>query len=105
MDTSIALLVFALVLLILRFIVGGNYDRRKIREDVERSGGQVVDVSWTPGFGGGHTRLYTVIYRTRDGKTMTTTCRTGPWMGVYWSGDSEMAGFRRSSAQSESLRK
>ena len=63
-------------------------DKNRIKNEVESKGGRVVSISWNP-FARGwffekNERHYTVIYADRSGATVTTTCKTSLFTGVYW---------------------
>jgi hypothetical protein len=80
----LALIICAIVLIP---YVLGKYDRERIREQVESTGGTVIDIdhAW---FGGGRNlRQYRVTYKTRDGKRHTEKCVTSMMRGVHWLSD------------------
>jgi hypothetical protein len=68
------------------------WDKSRIRSTIEAAGGTVYEIKWRPfargWFGEKGERHYEVRYRTVDGRTLTTTCKTSLFTGVYWSGDS-----------------
>ena len=63
-------------------------DRSRIAEYVAEHGGSVVEISWNPlgkgWFGSRKERIYEVIYCNRNGRTVTATCKTSMFSGVYW---------------------
>jgi hypothetical protein len=91
----------------------GRLDRQRIAEHIEKSGGEVSDITWNPfgkgWFGTKNERIYEVTYRTRSGRKVEATCKTSMFSGVYWTseappGDSEeAAGFEGESAQPEAI--
>lgn len=78
-------------------------DRNRIREHIEQSGGRVVNITWNPfgkgWFGSNTERLYEVTYRTRRGRTITATCKTSLWSGVYWTSDAPPAEFSKPASE------
>src|SRR5262249_42306055 len=72
-------------------VAKGHLDHKRIREYVEAGGSEVLDIVWTRfgkgWFGSGNQRIYDVTYRTRDGQTLTATCKTAMFAGVYWTGN------------------
>ena len=79
-----------LALLAFRVLVD-RLDRSRIRSHVCASGGQVLDITWSPfgrgWFGEKSDRVYEVTYRTKTGKTITASCKTSMFTGVYWASD------------------
>lgn len=69
----------------------GHLDRKRIREYVEGGGSEVLDIVWKRfgkgWFGSGNQRIYEVTYRSHDGQTLTLTCKTAMFAGVYWTGN------------------
>ena len=81
-------------------LVLDRLDRGRIREELEKGGRSVLDITWNP-FGRGwlgerSDRLYEVTYRTQGGKTVTATCKTTMYTGVYWASSTPPSGFSRS---------
>ena len=79
--------VLAIALAIALRLAVDRLDRNRIRADVERTGGQVLDISWNPfgpGWFGSRERIYDVSYRTLQGATVNATCKTSMFSGVYW---------------------
>ena len=63
-------------------------DKNRIKDDVEAKGGRIISISWNP-FGRGwffekNERHYTVIYADRLGATVSATCKTSLFTGIYW---------------------
>ncbi|MBI5820615.1 MAG: zinc ribbon domain-containing protein [Verrucomicrobia bacterium] len=71
-------------------LIKDRLDRSRIADYVEQGGGSVVRIAWNPlgrgWFGERGDRIYEVTYRTRKGKTVTATCKTSMFSGVYWTG-------------------
>ncbi len=71
-------------------LINDRLDRSRIADYVEQGGGSVVRIAWNPlgrgWFGESGDRIYEVTYRTRKGKTVTSTCKTGMFSGDYWTG-------------------
>ncbi len=86
LPTPIVLLVMAAAIG-MRF-AAVRWDRQRIREHVEGSGGKVLDIAsnslW--GWRGTRDRTYQVTYRTNHGRVITATCGTSMSSGVYWRG-------------------
>ena len=64
------------------------FDKSRIKDEVETRLGRVVSITWNP-FGRGwffekNERHYDVTYVDRSGHTITTTCKTSLFTGVYW---------------------
>lgn len=82
---------FLIGLVIVMRVIAGSLDRDRIREEVGKIGGRVVDITWNPfgrgWFGEKGERLYDVTYQTPRGRTVTTSCKTSMWTGVYWTAD------------------
>ena len=63
-------------------------DKNRIKDEVETKLGRVVSISWNP-FGRGWffekgERHYDVTYVDRSGETVSTSCKTSFFTGVYW---------------------
>jgi hypothetical protein len=63
-------------------------DQNRIKDEVESKGGRVISISWNP-FARGwffekNERHYDVTYVDRSGTTLSTTCKTSLFTGVYW---------------------
>jgi hypothetical protein len=63
-------------------------DKNRIKDEVEGTLGRVVSISWNP-FGRGWffekgERHYDVTYVDRSGATVSTSCKTSLFTGVYW---------------------
>jgi hypothetical protein len=69
-------------------ITKGEWDRGRIRKEIESKGGRVVSIEMPPLFsgraGGRGDRTYEVRYTTRRGRTVFATCKTSMLSGVYW---------------------
>src|SRR5262249_17087918 len=91
MDAAIGILIAVLIAvagIVFRAYLG-KLDRERIREHVERPGGKVLNIEslWTLGGGWRTTpnaRLYDVRYTTHRGRTITATCATNMFSGVWW---------------------
>ena len=73
-------------------------DKNRIRGEVEAKGGRVVSISWNP-LGRGwfferSERHYAVTYADRSGATVSTTCKTSLFTGVYWADPPEPVELR-----------
>jgi len=84
-------------LLVCARIFAGCLDRSRICDEIATSGGEVLDITWSPfgrgWFGDQSNRIYEVTYRTETGRTLTATCKTSLFTGVFWSGDSPPSDF------------
>ena len=74
------------------------FDKARIKDEVEAKGGRMVSINWNP-FGRGwfferNERHYNVTYRDRSGATISTTCKTSLFTGVYWADGPTAAGWR-----------
>jgi hypothetical protein len=63
-------------------------DKNRIKDEVERRLGRIVSISWNP-FARGwffekNERHYDVTYVDHSGVTISTTCKTSLFTGVYW---------------------
>lgn len=80
---------FILIALALSFRVAMHFvDKDRIQREIEGRSGRVVSISWNP-FGRGWffekgERHYEVIYIDRSGATLSTSCKTSLFTGVYW---------------------
>jgi hypothetical protein len=68
----------------------GRFDRKRIRENVEQSGGKVLAMKrrfvwWR--LGARYARTYDVTYTTRDNKRIAAACLTSMTIGVSWLDD------------------
>jgi hypothetical protein len=91
-----SLYVFGFICLAMALAVGlrilaDRLDRSRIRKEIAASGGEVLDIRWSPfgrgWFGERSNRIYEVTYRTTNGKTLTATCKTSLFTGIFWLGD------------------
>jgi hypothetical protein len=93
MEMEHSEVIFYVVLIVLAGIIrwiANGLDRERIREHVERSGGKVIAIEWSPfgkGWFGSHERIYEVRYTTRSGKLVEAACKTSMFSGVYWTSD------------------
>lgn len=79
-------------------LISGHFDRARIREHVESSGGgKVIEITWNPfgkgWFGSRDERIYDVRYRSKQGKIIEATCKTSLLSGVYWTSHSAPSDF------------
>ena len=63
-------------------------DKSRIKSEIESKGGRVISIRWNP-FARGwffekNERHYEVAYTDRSGATVSTTCKTSLFTGVYW---------------------
>src|SRR5438093_12230556 len=63
-------------------------DKNRIKDEIESKGGRVVSIAWNP-FARGwffekNERHYEVTYVDRSGQTVSTTCNTSLFTGIYW---------------------
>ena len=63
-------------------------DKSRIKDEVESRGGRIISIRWNP-FGRGwflekNERHYSVVYIDRTGATVSATCKTSFFTGVYW---------------------
>ncbi len=69
-------------------LIKDRLDRTRITDYVKESDGTIIRISWSPlgrgWFGEKSDRIYEVTYRTSKGKTVTSTCKTSMFTGVYW---------------------
>lgn len=66
-----------------------KWDRKRIAENIESSGGKVVDIESRilGGLGGRYMRTFDVTYITSHGKRVEATCITNMTRGVVWVSD------------------
>jgi hypothetical protein len=92
MNFDELLLISGAVLLIAIPLIAGPSDRKRIRKEIEGTGGTVLKISWDPfaklWLNRGWGRVYDVIYCTRDGKNVTAICRATMFSGLSWISDS-----------------
>ncbi|HEY7218017.1 MAG TPA: zinc ribbon domain-containing protein [Candidatus Binatia bacterium] len=82
------LLVWAIVAGLIWRITMHFVDKNRIKDEIESKGGRVISMSWNP-FARGwffekNERHYNVTYMNRSGTTVSTTCKTSLFTGVYW---------------------
>jgi uncharacterized OB-fold protein len=85
---SLSLLLFAFLAAIAIRIVMHFVDKNRIKDEVEAHLGRVVSITWNP-FARGwffekNERHYDVTYVDHSGQTISTTCKTSLFTGVYW---------------------
>jgi uncharacterized OB-fold protein len=78
-----ALLIAGAIRIAMHFV-----DKNRIKDEVEGKLGRVVSIAWNP-FGRGWffekgERHYDVNYVDRSGDTVSTSCKTSLFTGVYW---------------------
>jgi hypothetical protein len=92
MEFFPVLFIFGIIAAAILFrVAAGSMDQDRIRDYVQRQGGQLLSCQWAP-FGKGwwgekSDRIYDVSYRDRDGNLHWATCKTSMWTGVYWTED------------------
>jgi hypothetical protein len=90
--STLVLVIFLSVVAVFAIIsrsIAQNLDRQRIREYVENGGNEVLEIVWKrfgKGWLGSNQRIYDVTFKTRQGKTLTATCKTNLFGGVYWTG-------------------
>jgi len=104
---DLAFVVLMVVLIGVAIIVSKYIDRidhQRIREHVEHSGGKVLKITtqYLGGWRASRDRAYLVTYRTQHGKTITASCRTSMFRGVYWITD-RPPGFNLRESQPEPI--
>jgi uncharacterized OB-fold protein len=85
---SLSVLLFAFLAAIAIRIVMHFVDKNRIKDEVEAHLGRVVSITWNP-FARGwffekNERHYDVTYVDHSGQTISTTCKTSLFTGVYW---------------------
>jgi len=90
------MLVFAALAIGVRLVAGGQ-DRERIRDEVRKRGGEVIDITWSPmgkgWWGEKSDRIYTVEYRDASGMHRRAWCKTSMFTGVYFSPIDEEPGL------------
>ena len=86
--TRVHLLIWAIVAGVFWRIIMHFVDKKRIKDEVESKGGRVISIRWNP-FARGwffekNERHYEVAYTDRSGATVSTTCKTSLFTGVYW---------------------
>jgi hypothetical protein len=79
---------FAIAAGLLIRVVMHFVDKSRIKDDVESKGGRIISINWNP-FGRGwffekNERHYSVTYINSSGATVSATCKTSLFTGVYW---------------------
>jgi len=89
-SPSLIGLLLGFAILIISQPVIEKFDRKRIRESVEQSGGKVIAIKrrffWTR-LGARYARTYDVSYMPSHNKTITATCLTTMTRGVSWVND------------------
>ena len=85
---NVSLLLFAFLAAVAIRIVMHFVDKSRIKDEVEAHLGRVLSITWNP-FARGwffekNERHYDVTYVDRSGQTISTTCKTSLFTGVYW---------------------
>jgi hypothetical protein len=88
---DVAAIAFVILAAFVISVAKGHLDHKRIRESIEAGGSEIIDIVWKRfgkgWFGSGNQRIYDVTYRTREGQTVTATCKTAMFAGVYWTGN------------------
>lgn len=63
-------------------------DKSRIKDEIQSKGGRIISIRWHP-FGRGwffekNERHYSVTYTDRLGATVSATCKTSLFTGIYW---------------------
>jgi hypothetical protein len=79
---------YALVIGLAIRVVMHFVDKSRIKDEIESKGGRVISIAWNP-FARGwffekNERHYEVTYVDRSGSTISTTCKTSLFTGLYW---------------------
>jgi ribosomal protein L40E len=99
MDIVFWFLAIAFVLFLM--VAMSQYDRQRIREQVEAHGGKVIEISgrW---FGGSrYGRTYDVTYTSHQGRRITATCMTNMFRAVQWISDRPPGSYMETSEAAE----
>lgn len=82
----VTILVLAIVGVFFIASMNGKFDRERIRENIEASGGKVIDIERRRlgGVGAKYMRTFDVTYTTRHGKRVEASCITSMTRGVAW---------------------
>ena len=85
---NVNLLALVLLAVVALRVIMHFVDKSRIKDEVEARLGRVVSITWNP-FGRGwffekNERHYNVTYLDRSGRTISTTCKTSLFTGVYW---------------------
>jgi hypothetical protein len=97
-DDTAAFVLFYVIVLIAAVFVRRFFtflDRQRIQAYLETRGGTVLDIKsrwFGPGWFGNRGSTYDVTYRTPQGRTVSATCTTGVFLGVYWTSEVLPAG-------------
>jgi hypothetical protein len=79
-----AIFVCLIIRLVTHFV-----DKIRIKDEIESKGGRVISIAWNPlsrgWFFERNERHYDeVTYVDRSGRTVSTTCKTSLFTGIYW---------------------
>jgi hypothetical protein len=88
MNYSMNFIVAAIFVGLTIRIVMHFVDKNRIKDEIESKGGRVISIAWNP-FARGwffekNERHYEVSYVDRSGQTVSTTCKTSLFTGIYW---------------------
>jgi hypothetical protein len=88
MNYPAHLILYALVIGLTIRVVMHFVDKSRIKDEIESKGGRVISIAWNP-FARGwffekNERHYEVTYVDRSGSTISTTCKTSLFTGLYW---------------------
>lgn len=86
MESLFFLLALAAVVAFLIYLASSG-DRERVREYLEQEDCKLLSMDYLPFGGGRDGRNYTVRFLDRAGNEHEVTCRTGMWMGVYFTRD------------------
>jgi hypothetical protein len=86
-------------------LMKGKFDRERIQENIEASGGKVIDIERRRlgGVGGRYMRTFDVTYTTRHGRRVEASCITNMTRGVIWVSNHPPGGAPGSLAEKEPI--
>jgi hypothetical protein len=94
MNYSINFIVAAIIGGLAIRIVMHFVDKSRIKDEIESKGGRVISIAWNPFARGWFfekgERHYEVSYVDRSGGTISTTCKTSLFTGIYWAEGAEL---------------
>jgi len=104
-----ALMIVGVISLIIGLrVIAGRMDKKRIREELERTGCTVVFIRWDPfgrgWFGEESDRNYEVSYLTPDGEPLVVSCKTSLTTGIFWSADEPPTRFTKPSFKSRNTK-
>jgi hypothetical protein len=83
-----SIIIFALAMggVIFMVVMSAKFDRERIQENIEASGGKIIEIERRrlAGVGGKNMRTFDVTYTTRHGKLVEASCITSMSRGVIW---------------------